>query len=102
MKDFLKKYGEDMRKEISKEDYDKLYPGMAEMFKQHHTDCDCAICDDIRMTEELEKLSSFRSGVRSLADDVINRYGRIKNPMPWQKELLEIARKITENKSLTT
>lgn len=23
-----------MRKEISKEDYDKLYPGMAEMFKQ--------------------------------------------------------------------
>lgn len=64
VKDFLKKYGEDMRKEISKEDYDKLYPGMAEMFKQHRGDCDCAICDDIRMTEELEKLSSFRSGVR--------------------------------------
>lgn len=34
MKDFLKKYGENMRKEISKEDYNKLYPGMAEMFKQ--------------------------------------------------------------------
>lgn len=32
--------------------------------------------------------------VRALADDVTNRYGRMKNPMPWQKELLEIAQKI--------
>lgn len=40
--------------------------------------------------------------VERLAADVINRYGRMKNPMPWQKELLEIARKIIANKLLTT